>query len=1488
MSYGRRNPARLSACNAGLLTVHPYLNPDVGAAQALSRATIDLTSPPGYPAGSRSIPVRLVISESTGLHQVLLSGVTNPPHPAAGSREVLACSTLAGESAAVVEFDYDGSIPSAPLASLSDPLVHPIVVRAVDRSGRIVRAGFGLHQLSPLHILTLEEPGWVSSLAFSHEGTRLATAARGSLFRLWDLERREIVGSFGPAPVSSVAFSPDGTTLATGAYDGKVRLWDVSTESITATLEGQPGISAALAFSPDGATLAAVSSDRTVTLWTLDTAEESAVLRHDALVSHVAFSPDGATLATATWNDQAHLWDPGAGAYLASLEGHGDWVFGVTFSPDGATLAASGSDGLVKLWDVRTRRELANLEDEWLVRGLAFSPDGATLACASGRVVRLWDTGTRVEIDTLPHVGLVEAVAFPPDGRTLVSGRREGVELWDASEWLKPRPHRLALVSGDGQQGSPGAVLESPLVVEVRDQYGNAIGGPPVTFTVTQGDGRLAGRFTSEIRETDANGRAEGRLTLGPGPEAITVEARLLGSDPVVFGAFAVETPLPPIEDGDPRKWHLPDLVTVRLGKGAMGTGDAVVFSPDGRRFAVATSIGIWVYDSTTARELALMADASVTSLAFSPDGGTLAGAGRTVRLWDVVSGENTATLEGHDGVESVAFSPDGSRLASASGTMVKLWDVGTGQNTATLDGHGGTVMFLHGGATVGVLGWNGALMLWDIASTPIKPLFQEHLGGGETTSFPERYMAFSPDGVTLAAGWRGSIRLWDVVAGTSLETLDNETGTTSVAFSPDGATLAVGSRGVIKLWDVTTGRVVTTLKGGTDWIYYLVFSPDGTTLASGSSNATRLWDVANGTELATVANPTEVGLVGFTPDGATLLGRSQDGILLLDVSTRNYSRLRGHSRVTGIRSVAFSPDGATLAAGSLGVTHLWDIMEGRSVATVSHAAEATSVAFSPDGTILALASYGKAIKLWDVAGRRDMATLESDGVLSLAFSPGGAAIAAGYQEGIIKLWDVAGLQAGPTLEGHTSEVRSVSFSPDGAALASGSSDETVRLWSMDTGREIVALEGHAGSVNAVAFSPDGATLAAAWANTDRVWDTATWEEVAPPGYHSHPLASVVFSPDGATLAAGAWDGTVALRETETWRRIAVLEGHTAGVTDVAFSPDGATLASGSRDGTALLWDVARRPRALKIVSGDGQQGRLDALLADSLVVEVTDQYGDLLEGAEVTFTVSAGGGTLTTETTTTDPAGRAATTLTLGSTPGPNTVEVAVEGLDPRLFTATAETTPDFDGDGEVGFADFYLFAEAFGGSDPRFDLDASGEVDFADFFLFAESFGQPQRAKLLALARERIGLPDGPQLDQNRPNPFNSETVISWFLLQRGPARLEVFALNGQRVAVLASGHHEAGLHRLHWDGRDGQGRPLASGTYLYRLVTSRRYGRASWSCFGRETACRIWHCRNPAGSLSDDPAGEEHPMERAEPFAVSNDLLDHPESTPGPGPP
>ena len=100
---------------------------------------------------------------------------------------------------------------------------------------------------------------------------------------------------------------------------------------------------------------------------------------------------------------------------------------------------------------------------------------------------------------------------------------------------------------------------------------------------------------------------------------------------------------------------------------------------------------------------------------------------------------------------------------------------------------------------------------------------------------------------------------------------------------------------------------------------------------------------------------------------------------------------------------------------------------------------------------------------------------------------------------------------------------------------------------------------------------------------------------------------------------------------------------------------------------------------------------------------------------------------------------------------------------------------------------------------------------------------FTEIVRFEVDSASAKPVALADRPQLQQNAPNPFNSQTIIPYFLHEPGAARLEVFALTGQRVAVLNEGPQPAGHYRLHWDGRDRTGRPLASGVYLYRLVTA-----------------------------------------------------------------
>ncbi len=170
---------------------------------------------------------------------------------------------------------------------------------------------------------------------------------------------------------------------------------------------------------------------------------------------------------------------------------------------------------------------------------------------------------------------------------------------------------------------------------------------------------------------------------------------------------------------------------------------------------------------------------------------------------------------------------------------------------------------------------------------------------------------------------------------------------------------------------------------------------------------------------------------------------------------------------------------------------------------------------------------------------------------------------------------------------------------------------------------------------------------------------------------------------------------------------------------------------------------------------------------------------------------------------------------------PSDNTQHLADAVILPDLNTAAA----DFDADGIVGFGDFFLFVDAFGGTNPLFDLDGSGVVDAADFFVFADHFGGEAHAKLLVLAQEHLGLPTSPSLGQNFPNPFNSATTIPFVLVEPGPVRITLFDLAGQRVAVLAQGPRGRGVHTVQWDGRDEDGRRVASGVYWYRLEAGNR---------------------------------------------------------------
>ena len=598
-------------------------------------------------------------------------------------------------------------------------------------------------------------------------------------------------------------------------------------------------------------------------------------------------------------------------------------------------------------------------------------------------------------------------------------------------------------------------------------------------------------------------------------------------------------------------QWNLPEDAKARLGKGSI---EEIQYSPDGKLLVVASGIGVWLYDVTTHREVALLNEhtSGVDFLAFSPDGRTFASGnadGTIILSGPIVQLDKSTglqkTLVGHTHwISSLAFSPDGKTLASDSrdGT-IRLWDVITGEEKWTL----------------------------------------------KKDSDDATMLSFTPDGETVVSvSWENKIGLWDSSTGKHKKTfaLHPDCSTTGAVFSPDGKTVAIGSdNGTIYLHDLDTGELRMTLTGHGEHVDNLAFSPDGNTLATAShyDETIRLWDAHTGKHKKTFTAPHAryVRGLAFSPDGNTLASGSGDGTIhLWDANTGNEKHtFTGHSE--RIYSVAFNPNGDIIASGSTnGIINFWDADTGQYIKTLNGLRNgfkdpADSLVFSPDGRTFACGHDG--IRLWDVrTGEHKMQLTEhTDTVESIAFSPDGKTLASGSWDNTIRLWDAHTGEPKKTLIGHTKSVNSIAFNPDGKTIASGSTDETIRLWDVDTGKNEMTLVGHTGWIESIAFSPDGKTLASGGAESMvLLWDMDTRKTKIRLTGHTDWVYTLAFSPDGKTIASGCIDATIHLWDTQTGQHKKTLTGHTSRVASIAFSPDGKTLVSGSDDGSVLLWKM--------------------------------------------------------------------------------------------------------------------------------------------------------------------------------------------------------------------------------------------------------------------------------------------------------------------------
>jgi WD40 repeat protein len=251
---------------------------------------------------------------------------------------------------------------------------------------------------------------FVNAVAFSPDGTRLATGSSDPPYpaRIWDAAtgQQQLKLSHAPGARTSdgitshgiwaVAFSPDGSRLATGSMDHTARIWDLTTGQRLLEISCGYWVEA-VAFSPDGTRLATGCTDKCARVWDAASGRQLLEVRHGGYVHSVAFSPDGARLASGGEDDTARIWDATTGQQQLKLI-HPSRVRTVAFSPDGTRLATGCMDNVARIWDATTGQQQLKLSHAPGARTLygiwavAFSPDGTRLATGSEvKSARIWD-----------------------------------------------------------------------------------------------------------------------------------------------------------------------------------------------------------------------------------------------------------------------------------------------------------------------------------------------------------------------------------------------------------------------------------------------------------------------------------------------------------------------------------------------------------------------------------------------------------------------------------------------------------------------------------------------------------------------------------------------------------------------------------------------------------------------------------------------------------------------------------------------------------------------------------------------------------------------------------------------------------------------------------------------------------------------------------------------------------------------------------------
>ncbi len=215
-------------------------------------------------------------------------------------------------------------------------------------------------------LIRLNHPAGISCAAFSPDGRHIVTGSGGSIDPVWGGNRQSGEATVWDAAtgekclalkghtglVTSVAFSPDGTRIATGSWDQTAKTWDAATGRELFSLKGHVHLVLSVAFSPDSQRIVTGSIDKDAKVWDASNGREIFTLRHTRCVRGAVFNSDGTRIVTGSDDRTAKIWEAATGLELFATSEHKDSVWNLALSPDGRHLATStaGSPATIRIW----------------------------------------------------------------------------------------------------------------------------------------------------------------------------------------------------------------------------------------------------------------------------------------------------------------------------------------------------------------------------------------------------------------------------------------------------------------------------------------------------------------------------------------------------------------------------------------------------------------------------------------------------------------------------------------------------------------------------------------------------------------------------------------------------------------------------------------------------------------------------------------------------------------------------------------------------------------------------------------------------------------------------------------------------------------------------------------------------------------------------------------------------------------------------------